>query len=117
MIYLYIGLAGSLGAISRYLVGIIFFSNSVFPFATLLVNLVGCYALAYLTSRVFCMSSQLKTVIGAGFLGSFTTFSAFSVETVQLFEQEKVLAFVYIVVSIVGGIVMSNIGWKKEVVE
>lgn len=116
--YLYIGLAGSLGAISRYLVGIIFFSNSLFPFATLLVNLVGCYALAYLTSRVFFLSSQLKTVIGTGFLGSFTTFSALSVETVQLFEKEKVLlVFVYIVISIVGGIVMSNLGWKKEVTE
>ena len=52
LIYLYIGLAGALGAISRYLVGILFFSDSLFPFATLLVNLVGCYALAYLTSRV-----------------------------------------------------------------
>ncbi|SER90933.1 fluoride efflux transporter CrcB [Psychrobacillus sp. OK032] len=118
MIYLYIGLAGALGAISRYLVGIFFFSNSPFPFATLLINLVGCYALAYLTSRFFCLSSQLKTVVGTGFLGSFTTFSALSVETVELFEQGKVfLAFLYIVVSIVGGIFLSNLGWKKEVTE
>lgn len=115
LIYLYIGLAGSLGAISRYLVGIIFLSNSLFPFATLLVNLVGCYALAYLTSRVFFLSSQLKTVIGTGFLGSFTTFSALSVETIELFEQGKVLlAFLYIIISIVGGIFMSNLGWKKR---
>ncbi|TQR08444.1 fluoride efflux transporter CrcB [Psychrobacillus soli] len=118
LIYLYIGLAGSLGAISRYLVGILFFSNSLFPFATLLVNLVGCYALTFLTSRFFSLSSQLKTVIGTGFLGSFTTFSALSVETVELFEQGKMLlAFLYIVVSIVGGIFMSNLGWKKEVME
>ena len=57
-------------------------------------------------------------MIGTGFLGSFTTFSALSVETVELFEQGKVLlAFLYIVVSIVGGIFMSNLGWKKEVTE
>lgn len=118
MIYLYIGLAGALGAISRYLIGIIFLSNSLFPFATLVVNLVGCYALAYLTSKVFFLSDQLKTVIGTGFLGAFTTFSALSVETVQMFEQGKVwMAFLYVVVSIVGGILMSNLGWKKEVTE
>ncbi|MFJ8063358.1 fluoride efflux transporter CrcB [Psychrobacillus sp. NPDC096426] len=118
MIYIYVGLAGALGAISRYLVGLILFPDTHFPFATLVINLVGCYTLAYLTSRVFRISSQLKTVIGNGFIGAFTTFSAFSVETVKLFEQEKVLfAFVYIVLSIVGGTVMSNLGWKKEVEE
>ncbi|MFJ5768305.1 fluoride efflux transporter CrcB [Psychrobacillus sp. NPDC093180] len=118
MIYLYIGLAGALGAISRYLVGIFFYTSSSFPFATLFVNLVGCYALAYLSSRITYFSSQLKAVIGTGFIGSFTTFSTLSVETIQLFEQGKVLlAFVYILVSIVGGIFMSNLGWKKEVVE
>ena len=47
MMYLYIGLAGAIGAIARYLLGIIMVSDSVFPFATLLVNLTGCYALAY----------------------------------------------------------------------
>lgn len=118
LIYLYIGLAGALGAISRYLVGIFFYTSSPFPFATLFVNLVGCYALAYLSSRITYFSSQLKTVIGTGFIGSFTTFSTLSVETIQLFEQgEVLLAFVYILVSIVGGIFMSNLGWKKEVVE
>lgn len=118
MIYFYIGLAGSLGAISRYLVGTVFLSDSIFPFATLLINLVGCYALAYLTSRFSFLSSQLKTVIGTGFLGAFTTFSALSVETVKLFEHGKIsMALLYIVVSIVGGILMSNLGWKKEVSE
>ena len=116
MIYMYVGLAGSLGAILRYLVGLLLFSDFLFPYATLLVNLVGCYALSYLTSRVFRFSSQLKTAIGTGFIGAFTTFSAFSVDTVKLFEQEKVfLAFIYIVISVVGGIIMSNLGWKKEV--
>ena len=118
LIYFYIGLAGALGAISRYLVGIFFYSNSSFPFATLLVNLVGCYALAYLSSRKFSFSSQLKMVIGTGFIGAFTTFSALSVETIRLFEQGKLLlAFMYIIVSILGGVFMSNLGWKKEVFE
>ncbi|WP_144511034.1 fluoride efflux transporter CrcB [Bacillus sp. FJAT-22090] len=118
MIYLYIGIAGALGAISRYFIGHLLFSHTLFPFATLLVNLVGCYALAYLTSRVFHFSNQLKTAVGTGFIGSFTTFSALSVETVELFEQGYVLlALIYLVISIGGGIIMSNLGWKKEVSE
>lgn len=118
LIYLYIGIAGALGAISRYIVGILFFSDSLFPFATLFVNLVGCYALAFITSRVFHFSNQLKTAIGTGFIGSFTTFSALSVETVGLFEQDHVLlAVIYLALSIVGGIILSNLGWKKEVKE
>ncbi|TQR18451.1 fluoride efflux transporter CrcB [Psychrobacillus vulpis] len=119
MVYLYVGLAGTLGALTRYLLGIIFFSNSGFPLDILTVNLVGCYILAFLTSRVFHKSNlttNVKTAISTGFLGSFTTFSAFSVETVELFQQgEVLLSVLYVAISSVGGIIMSNLGWKNEV--
>lgn len=116
MIYLYIGLAGSLGAVARYAISIIMVHDSGFPFSTLLVNLIGCYALAYLMSRRLRFSSKLKSAISTGFLGSFTTFSAFSVETITMIEANQIgIAILYITVSIVGGIMMSNLGWKKEV--
>jgi len=120
MIYLYIGIAGAFGAMSRYLIGLFLFTQAVFPFATLFVNLAGCYMLAYLTSTVFhknWISANFKTAIGTGFLGSFTTFSAFSLETIQLFQDERVfLAILYIFISMVGGNLMWNLGLKKEVV-
>lgn len=114
--YMYIGIAGALGAIARYLIGVIMLSESGFPFATFLVNLIGCYALAFINSRTLPFSNKLKSAIGTGFLGSFTTFSAFSVETIAMIEDGQiVLAIIYITLSIVGGIVMSNFGWKNEV--
>ena len=119
MVYLYVGLAGSLGALTRYFVGYILFSSSVFPIATLLINLIGCYVLTYLATRVFRkskLSSKIQSAITTGFIGSFTTYSTFSVETVDLFEQKEfLLAVVYVFTSVVGGLVMSLLGWKKEV--
>lgn len=119
MIYLYVGLAGAVGAIIRYCIGLILFSNFLFPLSTLLVNLVGCYILAFFTSTLFKrskLSSEWKTAIGTGFLGSFTTLSAFSMETVELLQRGDItLAVIYIICSMVGGIVMSNLGWKREV--
>ncbi|MFF2755191.1 fluoride efflux transporter CrcB [Psychrobacillus sp. NPDC058041] len=117
--YLFVGLAGALGAITRYSIGLMLYTHSIFPFATLIVNLVGCYLLPFLTSSVFRKSKfspNVQTAITTGFLGSFTTFSAFSVETVKLLQQgEIVFAVLYILISVVGGIVMSNLGWKHEV--
>ena len=116
MMYIYIGIAGALGAIARYLVSIFMVGGSAFPFSTLVVNLAGCYVLAFITSRMLPISNKLKTAISTGFLGSFTTFSAFSVETITMLEAHQLgYAIIYITLSIVGGIIMSNIGWKNEV--
>lgn len=119
MIFLYIGMAGALGALSRYLIGLILFTYAVFPFATLAVNLVGCYTLAVLSSSLFQkskLSSEMKAAIASGFLGSFTTFSSFSLETMQLYQSGEVLcACLYSAISMIGGIMMSNLGWKNEV--
>lgn len=116
MVYIYIGIAGALGAITRYSIGIFIISETGFPSATLLVNLVGSYALAFITSRTLPFSNKLKLVIGTGFIGSFTTFSAFSVETITMIEDGQIVhAIIYITLSFVGGIIMSNLGWKNEV--
>lgn len=116
MIYLLVGIAGALGAILRYLIGSSLFINTLFPFATLSINLVGSFLLAWLTTNLFkrfSISSSMKTAIGTGFVGSFTTFSTLSVETVELFKNERILiGILYILASIVGGILMSRLGFK-----
>ncbi|MFC4402223.1 fluoride efflux transporter CrcB [Gracilibacillus xinjiangensis] len=121
MIYLLVGLAGFIGAVLRYLVGLPFTNGPIiFPYGTLIVNLVGSFLLAYLTSVLFKKWSIpviYQTAIGTGLVGSFTTFSALSVETVTLLQHNQVFpAFIYIVISLAGGLLMSRIGlrFRKE---
>ncbi|MPL83605.1 putative fluoride ion transporter CrcB [bioreactor metagenome] len=121
MIYLWVGCAGMFGAMLRYLIGISFFADSRFPWATLTINLLGSFLLAWLTSYVFKkvrLSPHLSTAIGTGFVGSFTTFSTLSVGTISLFQDgHNFLAMVYVLVSLLGGLTMSHLGFKvsKEV--
>jgi CrcB protein len=116
MAYLLVGIAGTLGAILRYVIGITFFTNSPFPFATLLINLIGSFLLAWLTTNLFknvSLSPILITAIGTGFVGSFTTFSTLSIETVTLFNNgELLLGITYVLVSLLGGLFMSRLGFK-----
>ena len=118
MVYLYVGIAGALGAMLRYAIGTAVFTNSVFPFATLLINLAGSFLLAWLTTRLFkriAISPELSSAVGTGFVGSFTTFSTLSVETVTLFQDGHLaLGIIYIIISIAGGLVMSRLGFQRE---
>ncbi|MFW0778807.1 fluoride efflux transporter FluC [Rossellomorea marisflavi] len=116
MIYVWVGVAGAVGAVLRYLVGIYVYSGSVFPVATLITNLIGSFLLAIFTTVLverWSLSPMVKTAIGTGMIGSFTTFSTLSVETVALFEGGRTgLAFLYIALSIFGGLFMSRIGFR-----
>ncbi len=118
MVYLLVGIAGTLGAILRYVIGLFFFTNSSFPFVTLAINLIGSFLLAWLTASVFKKSSlppALITAIGTGFVGSFTTFSTLSVETVTMFQKgEILLGMVYIFVSMIGGLFLSRLGFSLD---
>jgi fluoride exporter len=121
MVYLYVGIAGFFGAVLRYLIGIALFTNSSFPYTTLSINLFGSFLLSWLTTNLFkrfSLSSSVKTAIGTGFVGSFTTFSTLSVETVELFESGRLLiGILYVFVSIAGGLLMSRLGFKVSMEE
>lgn len=94
MIYIIVGIAGILGALSRYYLGLTIheFWHHTFPLATLLINLAGCFLLAWLTTyiaKLNILPSDVITGIGTGFIGSFTTFSTLSVETIQLINHSE----------------------------
>ena len=116
MIYVWVGIAGTLGAVLRYIIGVSLFTNSTFPFATLMINLSGSFLLAWLTTNLFkrlSISPVTATAIGTGFIGSFTTFSTLSVETVNMLQNGNILlGLVYVFVSIVGGLALSRLGFK-----
>ncbi len=116
---LYVGVAGFGGAILRVELGKIIFSmstNSVFPYPTLLINIIGSFLLAffleYANSKTY-FSTHLKVAISTGFLGSFTTFSTFSVESIHLLQIGAYpTAIIYIILSFVLGFLFSLLGIK-----
>ncbi|MBD7985530.1 CrcB family protein [Sporosarcina sp. Sa2YVA2] len=109
-----VGVAGAIGAICRMTIGVLFAQVTVFPIATLIVNLIGTLLLCMLSAGAIwkiTANKSIATAIMTGFLGSFTTFSAFSYETVTLFQQGAILtASLYVMGSIFGGLVIGMVG-------
>lgn len=117
MIYWAISVAGVIGALLRYYVGILFPASWYwgFPLGTLLVNLIGCFLLSWLTiwSKEVCpFPSWLRTGMTTGLIGSFTTFSTFSVEVVQMIDSRLWwMALLYVLLSLWGGLFLVWIGY------
>lgn len=89
-----LAIAGALGALARYgLAGWIQrWHDSSFPWGTLAVNVLGCFLFGLiwtLTENRFLIGPQWRTILLIGFLGSFTTFSAFLFETEQMIEHSQ----------------------------
>jgi CrcB protein len=118
MIYLVVGLAGIIGTLLRYYMGMVvdFWWLGYFPLGTLLVNLIGCFALGWFTTRISKIEAihpYILTALGTGLMGSFTTFSTFSVETVVLLQSSRwVTALLYVLLSLWGGLLMGWLGYK-----
>lgn len=82
---------GGVGALARYLVhdGVGRWLSVPFPIGTLLVNVLGCFAIGYLAtvfSDAFPLREEYRFAILVGVLGGFTTFSTFAVETLMLLQ-------------------------------
>ncbi len=86
--FLLVGLGGALGAMARYGAGLAAtrLGAGDFPWATLLVNVAGGLAMGVLAGTLGAEDHSARQLLGVGLLGGFTTFSAFSIETVRLIE-------------------------------
>lgn len=113
-----IGVGGSIGATLRYMISLLYVTDETiaFPFATLLVNLVGCFLLGMLTSGLelkITANPNYLFAIKTGLIGSFTTFSTFSVEAIQLLQyQYYFYAITYIFISAIFGLGFVALGMK-----
>lgn len=112
---LLVGLGGSIGSMARFLVWY-FFKSPQFPVSTLLVNIVGSLVIGMvigLSIKDPGFSNNWKLFLATGICGGFTTFSAFSIENLQMMLDGKYLiSLVYIIASIILGIAATWIGFK-----
>ncbi len=91
---LYIAVGGALGAVSRYALAsaVTRSLGAVFPYGILSVNVIGSFLMGLVMVWVLHRSgdSRMGPLLMTGFLGGFTTFSAFSLDTVMLFEKGRI---------------------------
>lgn len=114
--WLAIALGGALGAIARFALShqTYIWLGRDFAWGTLVVNLIGSFMIGLLTILLinkFAVSTEWRAFLIVGFLGSFTTFSTFSFETMQYIQiGELNKAMLNIAVSVVGCLIAVWIG-------
>ncbi|EPD13374.1 CrcB protein [Cycloclasticus pugetii] len=102
-----IAAGGSVGAVMRFIVstGIYSWLGRGFPYGTLVVNVIGSLLMGLLYElflQRLSVSPEVRAVLLVGFLGAFTTFSTFSIETINLIEQGYVIkAIVNVLASVI----------------
>ena len=102
----WVALGGALGAVSRYLCGMLpLLQRGIFPLPTLLIHLAGAFLIgliAQVAAQRGAQSSSAVLFLKVGLCGGFTTFSTFSLETVTLLSNGKSgLAAAYVALSVV----------------
>lgn len=115
--YLLVGIGGFLGANARFLIaqGVVTLLPTRFPLATLLINISGSFLLGVLGSviaqRLPPGSDVLRLALGVGFLGAFTTFSTFELETHSLLlDRAWLAASAYVCISVFLGLIAVRAG-------
>ncbi|MEI6893272.1 MAG: fluoride efflux transporter CrcB [Colwellia sp.] len=96
MLYAFVALGGACGASLRFYISqlVLNWLGKGFPFATLMVNIIGSFTMGLLYQLIeheVLNVNVHKTLIGIGFLGAFTTFSTFSLDSLLLLQQGEVL--------------------------
>ncbi|MGN7611032.1 fluoride efflux transporter CrcB [Magnetococcales bacterium HHB-1] len=114
-----IALGGALGALSRYSVSIAMkhlFPGHAMPWATLTVNVVGSFfigLLSLLLVEKWPVSATIRLALLTGFLGALTTFSTFSLETLQLLQRGQMeSAIVNIILNVTLSLLAVWSGWQ-----
>jgi CrcB protein len=112
----FVAIGSAVGGALRYFVSIFFIYKdwNKFPWATFLVNLMGCFLIGVFYS-LFEKSSDantnLKLLLTTGFCGGFTTFSAFAYENLQLLKNNApAIALLYITLSLILCILATFLG-------
>ena len=106
---LLVGAGGFLGAIARYTLGLVVAKRfgTDWPYGTFIINVTGCFAIGFfvtLTSERFPVAEGWRLLFPVGFVGAYTTFSTYELETAKLMQAGAVgRALLYVLASTVVG--------------
>ena len=111
-ILILVGLGGFLGSVLRLVISDFFQTKHLtsFPYGTLAVNIIGCFVIGLVFGFVEKgqLSIEWRYFLATGLIGGFTTFSAYSIETLNLFRDGNIrLAAVNILLNNVLGILLA----------
>ena len=110
----FVALGGSLGAVSRYLLGLFASAwwGDSFRYGTLLVNVLGCLVIGILAGiGLNKLSEPVQQFAVIGVLGSLTTFSTFGNDTLELFHRQPLLALGNIGANVIVGLGAVALGY------
>jgi len=112
MSLVFIALGGGLGAVLRFLLTEFVNNNmsNLIPLGTLSVNVLGCFFIGCIAGFFASKSSPMYFFFIVGFLGSFTTMSAFSIQTIELFNSNSISGIFYVILTFSFTIVATYIG-------
>jgi CrcB protein len=108
--FITVGIGGFIGTLLRFYLSTLA-NGPLFPWGTLFINWTGSFCLAWLltySARKIDFPPIWKAGIGTGFIGSFTTFSAFSAEVIQM--PHVSLQLIYVLSSVLGGLLLALLG-------
>lgn len=114
----WVGLGGALGSIARYICqrSVMHWLPGSFPAGTFLVNITGCFLIGLawgISFKSFQQNFDYKIFLMTGLLGGFTTFSAFTLESIGLLKEQKLFMFLlYVAGSILLGLLATYGGMK-----
>ena len=119
MNFFWVGLGGAIGSIARYWMGLAVARHlgEAFPWGTFFINIIGSFIIAFfgtltVPQGLHTVSPEMRLFVMVGFCGGYTTFSSFSLQTVDLLRGgENLAALGYVVGSAVLCILAAAIGY------
>lgn len=112
-----VSLGAIAGALSRYYLSLWFLQRFgvAFPYGTFVINITGCLMMGFFftlsAERILSISPEIRLLVATGFLGSYTTFSTYGLETVTLLQAQRFIpALIYWLGSATLGVLSVQLG-------
>jgi CrcB protein len=123
MIYLFVAIGGALGSMARFWLAntMAVLTGAEFPWGTLLINVLGSFVISFFgmltgTFPRFAVPNEARIFVTVGLCGGFTTFSSFSLQTVELFRTgEAARAGLYVAASVILCVAACALGFASAV--